>query len=106
MTSGRAAAGGDRAPGLGARVAAGALLLGERLVLGVVAGGTTALVLAWAGLTWRTALVTGGVAAVAVTLAAWVASTVPPVPGPPPGAPGTDDGSPDESGAGSARPAP
>lgn len=104
MTRPRTGAGGDPRPGRGARFAAGAVLLGERLVLGAVAGGTTALVLAWAGLTWRTALLTGAVAAVAVTVAAWVASTVPPVPGPPAAGPG--DGTPGEAGAGPTRPAP
>lgn len=62
--------------------------LGERVALGVAAGGGTALVLAWAGLAWRTALLAGGVGAVVVALAAWVASTVPPVPGTPDAAPG------------------
>ncbi|KGM01338.1 hypothetical protein Q760_02090 [Cellulomonas cellasea DSM 20118] len=102
------------APGRVQRLRAGLRVLGERVVLGAVAGGATALVLAWAGLPWRTALVAGGVGAVAVLLAAWVASTVPPVPGTPhtvgetSGTPGeTPRGTPGEPGrSGPRRPAP
>ncbi len=76
-------------------------------MLGAVAGGATTLVLAWAGLPWRTALVAGGVGAAVVVLAAWVASTVPPVPGPSIAPGRTRDGAPDEPGrSGPHRPAP
>ncbi|MBB2923096.1 hypothetical protein [Cellulomonas cellasea] len=94
-------------PGRVQRLRAGLRVLGERIVLGAVAGGATTLVLAWAGLPWRTALVAGGIGAVAVLVAAWVASTVPPVPGTP-GAPGeTSGGTPGEPGrSGPRRPAP
>ncbi|MFS0699105.1 hypothetical protein AB6N24_03935 [Cellulomonas sp. 179-A 4D5 NHS] len=109
VASGRPAA----RPGRGPRVRAALRALGERVVLGTVAGGAMTLVLAWAGLPWRTALVAGGVAAVVVVLAGWVASTVPPVP-PVPDAPGTSstpdgtsDGAPGEPGrSGPRRPAP
>jgi hypothetical protein len=103
-------------PGRARRLRAGLRALGERVVLGAGTGGATTLVLAWAGLPWRTALGAGGVAAVVVVVAAWVASTVPPLPSPAP-APdaretpstrdGTPDGAPDEPGrSGPRRPAP
>lgn len=75
-------AGDDAPPSRVARLVELLRVLGERLVLGAVAGGTTSLVLAWAGMSWRTALLAGAVGAIAVAVAAWVAATVPPVPGP------------------------
>lgn len=94
-------------PGRVERLRAALRTLGERVVLGAVAGGATALVLAWAGLPWRTALVAGGVGAVVVVLAAWVSSTVPPVPGTSGPADGTHRGAPGEPGrSGPRRPAP
>jgi hypothetical protein len=88
---------GDR-PGLVRRAGTALRTLLDRLALGVLTGGGTALVLAWAGTSWRTALLVGGGGVLAVALAAWVASTVPPVPGTqaptPPGATPGDAGGP------------
>jgi hypothetical protein len=63
--------------GLWARFTAALRTLAERVVLGGAVGGTTALVLVWAGTTWRTSLLIGAAGCLVVVLGAWVAATVP-----------------------------
>ncbi len=53
-----------------------------RLALAAAAAVTTALAVVWTGNPWSTALVTGGLVAVVVLGAAWLAATVPQPPGP------------------------
>jgi hypothetical protein len=55
----------------------------ERAAIGLVAGGVLALVLRWTGWSWTSSLLVGGAVAVGVTLAAWLAATVPGPAGPP-----------------------
>ena len=52
----------------------------ERVAIGLVAGGVLSLILRWAGWSWRPSLLVGGAVLVGVTLAGWLAATVP---GPP-----------------------
>ncbi|PVU81947.1 hypothetical protein DDP54_01735 [Cellulomonas sp. WB94] len=64
-------------PGRLARLRARLPTVIERVALAAGAAASTTLVLAWAGVRWRTAVVAGAVAGLLVLVAAGVAATVP-----------------------------